>query len=71
MLNPSNFEGQKVKYDTKVFSKTHSDTRLFSNRNLGLFKSANWAELSEFLKLERIKFKKLSVFDVNKVKSHA
>ena len=49
MSNPSNLERQKVKYATKVFSKTHSDARLFRNRKLGLFKSANWAELCEFL----------------------
>ena len=47
MLNPSNLERQKVNYAKKVFSKTHSDARLFTNPKLGLFKSANWAELSE------------------------
>ena len=68
MLNPSNLERQKLKYAKKVLSKTHSDARLFRNPKLGLFKSANSAELSEFLKLTRVK---LSVFDINKVKSHA
>ena len=49
MLNPSNLERQKVKYAKKVLSKTHSDARLFRNPKLGLFKSANWPELGEFL----------------------
>ena len=49
MLNPSNFGRQKLKYAKKVLSKTHSDARLFRNPKSGLFKSANWAELCEFL----------------------
>ena len=48
MQNPSNFERQKLKYAKKIFSKTHSEARLFRNPKLGLFKSANWAELCEF-----------------------
>ena len=54
MLNPSNLERQKVKYAKKVLSKTHSDARLFRNPKLGLFKSVNWAELSDFMKLARV-----------------
>ena len=49
MPNPSNLERQKLKYAKKALSKTHSDARLFRNRKLGLFKSANGAELTELL----------------------
>ena len=55
MLSPSNLERQKVKYATKLFSKTNS-AALSRAGSLGLLKSANWAELSEFLKLVRVKF---------------
>ena len=71
MSNPPNLERKKLNSPKKFSQKTYSDARLFRNPKLGLFKSANWPELSGFLKLARVKFKKLSVFDVNKVISHA
>ena len=62
MLNPSNFERRKVKYATKFFSKNTFRRTALRNPKLGLFKSANWAELSEFLKLARVKFKEIVRF---------
>ena len=55
MLNPTNFERQKVKYATKLFSRTNS-AALSRAGSLNLLKSKNWVELSEFNNVVSKKF---------------
>ena len=55
MLNPTNFERQKLKYATNLFSRTNS-AALRRAGFLSLLKSKNWVELSEFSNLVSKKF---------------